>query len=193
MLEKPIQPLAPFLVIRHGRTDWNDQQRFQGRADIPLNANGLLQAHEAAGKFSNTRPDLVVSSPLDRARTTAGIIAKRLVIDVEIEQDLIECDFGCLDGRPIPEVMREHGIQRKEELAEILPPDGENWAQVKARSIRCLSRWQAGNERKLILFVSHDAVIQSLAEQISGQWFECHHCEPYMFDRASAGWRIAAL
>lgn len=136
---------------------------------------------------------MIISSPLGRARTTAELIAGQLNTGVEIEPDLIECDFGCFDGRPIPDVMREHGIERKEELAEILPSDAESWDQVKARAIRCISKWCTANSEYLTLFVSHDAVIQSLAEQLSGAWFDCRHGMPYLFRPTGGPWQIEAI
>ena len=68
-------PSRSFLCIRHGTTDWNRQRRFQGRTDIPLNDEGIAQAHAAARRLQDVPIDIIVSSPLIRALRTAEIIA----------------------------------------------------------------------------------------------------------------------
>ncbi|MBQ9881136.1 MAG: histidine phosphatase family protein, partial [Synergistes sp.] len=61
--------------LRHGRTEWNNQLRYQGAVDIPLNEDGRMQAHKAALRFSSADIDAVISSPLSRAMETAERIA----------------------------------------------------------------------------------------------------------------------
>ena len=71
-----------FAFIRHGQTDWNRDDQLQGSSDIPLNAEGREQAHEAAGILADGGWEVVVSSPLRRARETATIIAHDLGLEL---------------------------------------------------------------------------------------------------------------
>ena len=70
----PIPPRT-FYFLRHGETDWNAEGRFQGHSDIPLNAQGLTQAHAAAQVMATCSIDLIVASPLIRALKTAALAA----------------------------------------------------------------------------------------------------------------------
>ncbi|MEK9907489.1 MAG: histidine phosphatase family protein, partial [Aquiluna sp.] len=86
-------------LFRHGQTDWNIDLRLQGTADIPMNAVGIEQVERAAEKIAEEHWDLVLSSPLGRARHSAELIAQRLGIDeVAIEEQLMERAFGIGEG-----------------------------------------------------------------------------------------------
>jgi broad specificity phosphatase PhoE len=187
------QPPRSFICVRHGFTEWNRQWRFQGRTDIPLNDEGIAQAHAAARRLQNVPIDIVVSSPLIRAVKTAEIIAEASSKPVEIDADLIECDFGSFEGRPIAEVMEEHGITEVQALASILPADGEPWGAVSERALRCVSQWLDRHPANNILFVSHDGVMQSMVEALCHRWFDNRHGTPFRFTRTGDAWDVEAV
>src|SRR5690606_7043497 len=96
-----------FALIRHGQTDWNLEGRMQGSTDIPLNATGRDQARVAGGILTDAGEawDVVVSSPLGRARETASIIAETLGVPLgESYAGLAEQDFGNAEGLLVTEV-----------------------------------------------------------------------------------------
>jgi broad specificity phosphatase PhoE len=183
-------PSRSFLCIRHGVTDWNQQGRFQGHTDVPLNDEGVSQAQAAARRLHGVPFDTIVSSPLIRAVKTAEIIATALGKSVVIDADLIECDFGGFEGRSIAEVMDEHHISAKQELATILPSDGEAWASVSERSLRCVGKWLDADPQATILLVAHDAVMQSMAQALSNDWFDNRHGTPFRYTRTADGWTV---
>ena len=183
-------PSRSFLCVRHGVTDWNREGRFQGRTDVPLNDEGIAQAQSAARRLQSTPFDFVVSSPLIRAVKTAKIVAATSSRPVAVEADLIECDFGSFEGRPVAEVMSEFGITAKEALASILPQDGEAWAAVSERSLRCIGKWLSHHPQAVILFVSHDAVMQSMSEALGNGWFDNRHGVPFRFARTGDRWTV---
>jgi broad specificity phosphatase PhoE len=176
--------------MRHGETDWNAHGRFLGRSDIPLNNAGIAQAEAAAQKLESLRVDHIVSSPLTRAAKTGEIVAQRLGKPLHLTPDLIECDFGSFEGRIIREVMNEYNITTKQSLADILPSDGESWEMVSKRSLRCVKTWLGRYRGSSILFVAHDAVLQSIAESLCGHWFDGHHGKPYRFARTAGIWTV---
>ena len=185
-----VTPSRSFLCIRHGVTDWNRQGRFQGLTDIPLNDEGISQAQAAGRRLRDVQFEYVVSSPLIRAVKTAEIIAAASGKRVAIDAGLIECDFGSFEGRPISEVMKEHGITAVEALATILPEDGEPWPSVSVRSLHCVGQWLDRHPQATILFVCHDAVMQSMSEALCKGWFNNRHGTPFRFARAGVAWTL---
>lgn len=86
-------------VARHGQTQWNLENRILGRTDLPLNELGRQQALALAEKAENLDLDLIISSPLLRARETAQAVSDRLGIPVIVESRLTEQDFGIYEGQ----------------------------------------------------------------------------------------------
>ena len=191
-MERPIADCC-FLCLRHGETNWNAQGRFLGRSDIPLNERGRAQATTAAHQLRACRPHLVVSSPLIRALETARIIADTLKVPLHVEPNLIECDFGSFEGRTIAEVMSEYNVATKEGLAGILPADGESWAALSQRTLKCIRSWVKTYGEATILFVAHDAVLQAAAEQLCGTWFDNQHGKPHRFTCLGDSWTVAPI
>ena len=92
-----------FYLVRHGQTDWNARGILQGCSDIPLNETGLAQAATAREKMRRLPIDLIVSSPLSRAVTTAKIINEAHQVPILFDERLVECRFGIFEGRPLGE------------------------------------------------------------------------------------------
>lgn len=86
------------LLLRHGTTDWNDDGRFQGHADVPLNDRGVALAERAADALAARRPARVISSDLSRALQTARPIAAATGRQVEVDPRLREVDVGSWAG-----------------------------------------------------------------------------------------------
>jgi broad specificity phosphatase PhoE len=189
-VSQPATPQRSFVCLRHGATDWNRQGRFQGRTDVPLNDDGIAQAHAAALRLQTAPPDRIVSSPLVRAVKTAEIAATAFARPVAIDDGIIECDFGSLEGQSIRDAMQQHGITAMADLVSILPADGEAWAKVTERSLRCVSRWLDRHPDAEILFVCHDAVMQAMAQALCGDFFENHHGTPFRFARTGDRWTL---
>lgn len=85
-------------ITRHGETDWNLNKRIMGRCDEPLNDTGIEQAHIAKKQIDRLDIDLIICSPLIRARQTADIINEGRNIEMIIDDRIIERDFGEFDG-----------------------------------------------------------------------------------------------
>lgn len=85
-------------IMRHGKTDWNERKKLQGRTDIPLNDEGRKMAAEAAQVYKNVPLDVCYCSPLARARQTAEIFLKDRDIPIIADERLIEMSFGIYEG-----------------------------------------------------------------------------------------------
>jgi broad specificity phosphatase PhoE len=133
--------------VRHGLTDWNVEQRLQGRHDVPLNAEGCVQAVRCGEILQELflRDGRVpesfdyVSSPLARARKTMEIMRTTLGLapaGYAIEERLVEIAFGEWEGLSYADVLeRDKDVvaRRESDKWGFMPPGGESYAQVTVR------------------------------------------------------------
>ena len=85
-------------IIRHGRTDWNDRHKLQGRTDVPLNEEGRRMAEAAREEYRDVHFDLCFCSPLIRARETAEILLRGRDVPILTDSRLAEMSFGSYEG-----------------------------------------------------------------------------------------------
>lgn len=100
------------IAFRHGQTDWNLQQKFQGHSDIPLNETGRSQAVELSKALSLERLDVILSSDLSRAIETASIVNTIHNAPLFTSENLRECNLGTLEGMVVSEVLKIIGEER---------------------------------------------------------------------------------
>lgn len=89
-----------FYFLRHGETEWNRIGLVQGQVNMPLNGNGLRQARIAGHLLAGAGIGTICTSPLERARLTAEIIAAGIHAPIRVIDNLRECDFGAREGHP---------------------------------------------------------------------------------------------
>jgi broad specificity phosphatase PhoE len=92
------------VLVRHGRTASNAAGRIQGRADVPLDPTGLDEAHAVARALRRFGAAALYSSPLSRARETAGIIGRELGLAAQTWDDLTEYEFGLMSERNLEDL-----------------------------------------------------------------------------------------
>lgn len=85
-------------IMRHGKTDWNEKHKLQGRTDIPLNEEGRRMAESAGEEYRDVHFDVCYCSPLKRARETAEIILKGRNVPIVTDERLVEMSFGVCEG-----------------------------------------------------------------------------------------------
>ena len=146
-------PPPVIYYVRHGLTDWNVQQRLQGRHDVPLNEQGRVQAvccgdilRDLFARDGRASDEFdYVSSPLVRARETMELMRTTLGLapsGYRTDDRLAEIDFGEWEGLTYDEVLaRDKDVvgRRESDKWGFLPPGGENYAQVTVR----VSAWHA--------------------------------------------------
>ena len=149
-------PETLFGLFRHGQTDWNINFLLQGVTDIPMNQTGIEQVKLAARAIRRDDWDLILTSPLGRAKQTAEIINDQVGFDHVLEEQLlIERSFGEAEG-----LSHEQWREKYSNLDEI--PGGESRTQLAIRSQVLLDSVSEQFAGKRILAVSHGALIRTL-------------------------------
>ncbi|MDP9037100.1 MAG: histidine phosphatase family protein [Myxococcota bacterium] len=160
-------------VARHGETDWNAAQRWQGHTDISLNENGRRQASGLARALRRTGLGGIVASDLLRARETASIVAVELGVPlVYIDADLRERSFGCFEGLTREECEERHPQAWRAWLdAKQVPPGGEAQGPLADRMARAITRAarSVARDDAPALVISHGASLRALLAAATGE------------------------
>ena len=141
-------------TVRHGETEWNVVNRVCGRSDIPLTEVGVEQAEETAKKLKGTHIDLVLVSPMLRARQTADVLCTELGLSYETDARLLEQDYGIYEG----------GYRFDEEYLRCKRnffynfETGESTAQLTHRGFGLLDELKEKYADKSVLLVCHGGV-----------------------------------
>jgi len=165
-------------VTRHGETDYNVQKRYSGNIDVPLNANGLYQAKELTHKLASIEFDVIISSPLLRAKQTAEVIHKSFGVPMICMDDFKEINVGVYEG-----LTREEAQVQYPDLWARLgsrPPDdaptgGETHRQVDTRIAVGIANLKAEYNKNKVLLVCHAFVARIINRQLMGLSFEDMH------------------
>ena len=88
-----------FYIVRHGQTNWNKKGKIQGKTDIELNEEGIEQAKEVRKILEKYPIDVIVSSPLKRARKTAEIINETKKVPIIFDKGIEERGYGEFEGK----------------------------------------------------------------------------------------------
>jgi broad specificity phosphatase PhoE len=154
-------------VLRHGETEYNKLAKFHGITDIELNKTGREQAHEAKEKLGADY-DVIISSPLKRARQTAKIVNEKLGLEI-IENDLLkERDFGNLEGLTWEEFSEQYPNEASKNHKDFQPEleKGETIEDVEKR-LREFINWLKTSGYKNPLIVTHAGVIRVIERKLN--------------------------
>jgi ribonuclease H / adenosylcobalamin/alpha-ribazole phosphatase len=146
------------VLLRHGETPLSVERRFAGRGDIPLTETGKLQAKAAAQRLAaRGGTDLIMTSPLQRARLTAEAVAAATGAPVEVDDGWIETDFGEWEGLSYAEAMERWPDEVTAWMKDTAkaPPGGESFAAAGRRVLAALGRLLARAEPGRVVVVSH--------------------------------------
>ena len=148
-------------LFRHGQTDWNIDMRLQGTAEVPMNQTGIEQVTTAAEVLANHRWDVILASPLGRAKHSAEIIQQTLGHNrVVIEPLLLERAFGVGEGMDYATWQEQFA-----HLDEI--PGAESATSVATRSRQLLEFMEREYQGAKVLAVSHGALIRFVLNEVS--------------------------
>lgn len=156
------------VLWRHGQTDWNVENRFQGHSDIPLNKVGEYQVTQAAEVLAGLNPNRIISSDLIRAQSTAAALAKLTNLKVEINPGLRETNGGLWEGKTGSENRASHGefftrwYEGGDEPAGVT---GERRSDVAKRAVSVIEK-ETANFTGTIVFVTHGGTVRSVLGSI---------------------------
>ncbi len=154
--------MTTILLVRHGETDWNRENRFQGRADPPLNQKGRAQAVDLSVRLAAEELAAIYSSPLRRALETAEIVAAAHAQEAVTIDALQEVDVGAWEGLTRTEVEERY----PEQFARWLDheqgyEDGETYEQLSGRVMPALLGFEETHPGERILAVTHGGPIRA--------------------------------
>ncbi len=154
-------------LIRHGETDWDIEGRWQGQADIPLNAAGRLQALTLAQQLQRISFSAIYTSDLIRAEETAAVLAHRTGLPLQRDSRLREIDQGKWEGLRLIEIETHYARlyqQHQIDPFSIAPPNGETAAQVLERVGAAVQDIVRRYPKKDIALVGHGFVFALLKQ-----------------------------
>lgn len=188
------------VLWRHGRTAWNVGGRFQGQLDPPLDEVGVAQAARSAAVLAEMRPCVLVSSDLQRARSTAAALASAAGLAVAEDAGLREIALGTWQGLTRPQVQEQFPEEYAAWLAgeDVRRGHGETYAEVGRR---CSAVLRASLESVpaggVLVAVVHGgtarAAIGTLLDLDPGAWWRfapLGNCRWSVLLEAERGWRL---
>lgn len=161
---------AKLVVVRHGQSQWNLENRFTGWIDIDLSTKGIEEAHNAGKKLINYKFDIAFTSALIRAQKTLDIILAEIDqknIPIEKDQALNERMYGDLQGLNKDETRKQYGedqVKIWRRSYDVAPPNGES---LKDTAARVLPYWNAKivpelKKGKSVLISAHGNSLRAL-------------------------------
>ncbi|WP_404456813.1 histidine phosphatase family protein [Oceanobacillus kapialis] len=152
--------MTTICLIRHGETDWNLKGQLQGSTDIPLNDTGVRQAEESAAYLNAEDYDVLIASPMKRAKRTAEIINSSLNLPFEEMEDFAERSFGDAEGLTMEE--------RTSQYPDKQYPNQEEPEDFIKRVMNGVDKVIEKYPDKRVLLVAHGAVINAILTTVSG-------------------------
>ena len=152
------------LLMRHGETPWNREGRVMGRNPIELDDAGRRQVESAVPLARTLAPDLIVSSPLVRARQSAEIIKSGIGAGAVVEDPrLSEVEYGRWEGMIYEDLIHDaHYIHYRERPLDEPTPGGETMYDVQARGVAAVRHALTDHPGQRVLFVSHGDIIRTV-------------------------------
>lgn len=147
-------------VLRHGETESSRERRFTGGRDVALTPAGQRQAEAAAAALTPLTLHAVYASPLERARTSAELVAKPHCLPVHLDPRFAEMGFGAWEGLTPDEVAADLYTRWQATPHMVAVPGGEALTAVAARVTGGLAAIQAAHPDQTVALVTHAIVVR---------------------------------
>ncbi|WP_144790816.1 MSMEG_4193 family putative phosphomutase [Kocuria palustris] len=156
-------------MVRHGLTPTTGKV-LPGRAPgLHLSEKGLAQAQRLAERFEGLSVDALYSSPLERTRETAEPIEQATGLTLEVEPDLLECDFGEWTGEKLKRVAKLPEWTTVQHAPSTFRfPDGESFSEMQHRMIQGVQRIRDRHPGQTVVCFSHADPIKALLNHALG-------------------------
>lgn len=160
------------IVVRHGETLYNIQNRITGQSDVALSPLGERQAELVGAYLTNEKIDVIVASDLQRTRATAQAIAHAHNLPIHDDADLREIAMGEWEGHNTEEITALFADTQVKWRADAtnyaIPGGGENLTQVHTRIARAVERWYKQYPDATVVWATHGGFIGLLACHMLG-------------------------
>jgi broad specificity phosphatase PhoE len=151
-----------FFLVRHAAHDQVGSVLCGRMTGVNLGSVGREQARRLAARLANESVASIQSSALERARQTAEPVAARVAQRVELNEGLMEIDFGAWSGRRFDDLERDSGwASWNKARAVSRPPDGETMLEAQARIVGAMERLGRAYPDRAVVLVSHGDVIKA--------------------------------
>lgn len=175
MDEKTNHSIGQLVLIRHGESQWNLENRFTGWIDVPLSPKGKEEAREAGKKLQSFRFDRAFTSVLSRAIDTLAIVLEvigQTDIPIEKDQALNERMYGDLQGLNKADTVKkygEHQVKLWRRSYDIKPPGGESLKDTAERVLPYYEKkiWPVLAAGKTVLIVAHGNSLRALVMHLN--------------------------
>ena len=157
-------------MVRHGETILTPDRKFSGvgKLNPPLTEEGRQQARKVAAEIAKIKPDVLISSPLQRTRDTAEEIAKATGLKPIYDEAWYECSFGQWDGLSVDEVKLKWPSEYTSWISSsaFTPPGGESYDDLAARIEPAFDALAEKYPAQKVVVVTHNGVIKQLASLV---------------------------
>jgi probable phosphoglycerate mutase len=177
------------ILVRHGETLWNLEDRYQGQLDSPLTETGIVQSKALASRLAREQFTALYTSDLGRALRTAEIIAKQTGHGVATDARLRERHLGIFQGLSQEELQQKFAQEYalfKTSGPEYVVPDGESTDQACGRMLTCLHDLASRHAGDSIVVVAHGGVLTALFRDT----LKIPRGAPRRFARPNASWNV---
>jgi alpha-ribazole phosphatase len=160
--------MTELILIRHGRTDWNQEKRYQGQQDIPLNTAGIRQASQLAERLCRSHLEAVYTSDLKRALQTASILAEALGLNPVPDPRLREINHGQWEGLLYDDIRTrfpEEYARFHTDPVNAAAPGGEQISCVQQRVENALADIVSRHPDGSVAVVSHGLALATFLSQ----------------------------
>lgn len=158
-------------IVRHGETVWNTEKRTQGMLDSPLTKKGVIQANKLAERLLDEDIDYIYTSDLSRAYDTAKIISDKLDIELKVDEQLREMNYGNWQGLTLDDLKSKYNedlILWRTEPHKVTIKDAETFLEVQRRTLNVINSLKDNHGNKNVVIVSHGSTIKCLILGILG-------------------------
>ena len=159
------------MVVRHGETEWNIEDRCQGHKDSPLTENGIKQAESIALRLAGYNLSAIYTSDLGRAIQTAEIISESSNLNIKPDLRLRERNMGILQGLTDSEMVKSYPdvcSNLKKLDPDYIVPNGDSIRHSFNKNIECLNEIARLHPENSVLIVTHGGVLSGFFKYVVG-------------------------
>lgn len=187
------------VIVRHGETEWNRQNKLTGQLDSPLTSKGIQQAYAIANRLRGSSFTTFYSSDLGRAVETANIIAEICGKTVIFDSELREWNMGIFQGLTVSEIYEKFPqVQQERERIgdEYIIPQGESLRQCRERVTRVLNKIAELHLDESVVVITHGCFLMTFFEVVlnlppENWWrFKLHNANFCSFEYINGYWSL---